>query len=1035
MKSRIVHPQACLRVLASLLVASALLSACGGGSGGSDSSKPMAANQPSEPAASAAVAESASAPASGAATEVATAASAAASSGVAEGATSATPGSSGKTGSGSTNTAGATTGTSSGSLGDAGRSSGGSNVIGVPGGTGIAATVPSGTSATETVAEASVKTAAGTEVVAGGLYIYVETTGNDANTGAVRVSSGSDGPVKSITRAQQLARAKIAAMAAGTIARAPVHVVIASGVYQLKSTLMFTSLDSGTASAPVIYEAAQPGTVLISGGADLGTKTAPATASAITYTAPTDAAAVAGGGQLYVNGRRATLARQPNERDAWFVQRATTVTGEAAGKEGSEAFVPAATNLTWMNSLSAGDRKRAVINMYQAWTTGKHRFSDQVVATNSVRVAPRAPWPFLSQGGVSQRYFIENASAAFDAAGEWIPDVGSLKYIRRDDEAGANLNATLPMLERLVLVQGEIGKPVVNLQFSGLTFGYTRYLTPDTGFTDSQAAYPIAAAIEVNRAIGFAFNAGTVYRTGGWGIWLRDSVRGATITNSRFADLGAGAIKIGLTAQSPTDPTATGANKVGANIISDTGKIFQGAVALFVGQSWDNQLLRNTIYNTTYTAISLGWSWGYATPTSGRNIVTGNLIYNIGQRELADIAGIYTLGRSPGTVISSNIIRSVRGYKNYGAGAWGIYGDEGSSNILIENNVVLGTDGGGFHIHYGKDNIVRGNVFAGGDLAEVRVTKLETDLNLAVQGNLIAPKTTEPFEWFAAAPEVVFSNNQVSSTLSGPGVSITKCGTGCMLGTASIASTTAPTDIRTSNAAGAVTIANAIAAWSGVAVDQLAAKLATLNLPAVADAPTALVAPATDFDAVIEELAVGKRPLNMLYQPAGNLTAVQIAAMADAPAGKCLAFNDSSSYANRWEPLAMAQFNYDTGTTVAEFLLKIDATTVFFHEWRDKATIYQVGPSLRITPAGIEFNGKVMAPMTTGEWTKFQITSLAGSGKWKLEITRANGTKVVFDDIPNKSAGWSRMNWLGFWSDAGVTSTPCIAGLKVSNLK
>jgi len=824
-------------------------------------------------------------------------------------------------------------------------------------------------------------------------------------------------------------------MVAGTATRAPVHVVISPGAYLLKSTLTFTPLDSGTASAPVIYEAAQAGTVLISGGADLGTKTAPATASAITYAAPTDAAAVAGGGQLYINGRRATLARQPNERDAWFVQRATTVVGEVAGKEGSEAFVPAATNLTWMNSLSAADKKRAVINMYQAWTTGKHRFSDQTAPVGSVRLAPKARWPFLSLGGVSQRYYVENASAAFDAAGEWIPDVGSLKYIRRDDEAGADLNATLPLLERLVLVQGETGKPVVNLQFSGLTFGYSRYLTPDTGFTDGQAAYPIAAAIEVNRATGFVFNAGTVYRTGGWGIWLRDSVRGCTITNSRFTDLGAGAIKIGLTAQSPTDTTATGANKVGANIISETGKIFPGAVALFVGQSWDNQLLRNTIYNTTYTGISLGWSWGYDTPTSGRNTVRGNLLYNIGQRELADIAGIYTLGRSPGTVISNNIIRSIRGYKSYGAGAWGIYGDEGSSNILVENNVILGTDGGGFHIHYGKDNVVRGNVFAGGDLAEVRVTKLETDLNLAVQSNLIAPKTIEPFEWFAEAPEVSFSNNQVTSTLSGPGVSITKCGTGCTLGTASVTSSTTPTDIRTSNAAGAITIANAISIWSGVAADQLAAKLATLNLPAVADAPTALVAPATNFDAVIEELAVGKRPLNMLYQPAGNLTAVQIMAMSDAPAGKCLAFNDSSSFVNRWEPLALAQFDYDTGTTVAEFQLKIDATTVFFHEWRDKATSYLVGPSLRITPAGIEFNGKVMAPMATGEWTKFQITSLAGSGKWKLEITRANGTKVVFDDIPNKNAGWSRMNWAGFWSDAGVTSTPCIAGLKVSNLK
>lgn len=1034
MTSRAHTPQVRLTALACLLATSAFLTACGGGSGASDnSSKPMAAAEPSGQAASAAVAEPASAPASATVADAVAAASSPATSQ----ANATAPGTSGSTQGASNSTSTAGTRIEVPTSQGAGQSTG-TGVVGAGSGSATAVAAPAVPSLATTDAiasQATVKAAAGTETASNDVFVYVAVTGNDSNSGAVQSSTGADGPVKSIPRAQQLARTKIAAMVAGTIPRAPVRVVIGPGAYLLKSALTFTPLDSGTASTPVRYEAAQPGTVLISGGADLGTKTAPATASALAYTAPTDAASLSGGGQLYVNGRRATLARQPNEREAWFVHRATTVAGEEAGREGSEAFVPATADLTWMNALSAAERKRAVLNVYQSWTTGKHRFSSEAVAANSVRISPRARWPFLSLGGVSQRYFVENTAAAFDAAGEWIPAAGTISYIRRDDEVGAALHATLPLLDRLVVVQGEVGKPVVNLQFTGLTFGYTRYVTPETGFTDGQAAYPISAAIEVNRATGFVFDAGTVYRTGGWGIWLREAVRGATITNSRFTDLGAGAIKIGLTAQSPTDTTATGANKVGANTISETGKIFPGAVALFVGQSWDNQLTRNTIFNTTYTAISLGWSWGYATPTSGRNLVNGNLIYNIGQRELADVAAVYTLGRSPGTVISNNVIRSIRGYKNYGAGAWGIYSDEGTSNIVVENNVVLGTDGGGYHIHYGRDNIVRGNVFAGGDNAEVRVTKLETDLNLAVQSNLIAPKTKEPFEWFAQAPEVDFSANQVSQTLSGVGISITKCGSGCTLGSSSITSTTQPTDVRSSNASWTNIINAAVAAWSGVPADQLAAKLAAANLPPVADAPTALVAPATDFNAAIEEVQVGKRPLNMLYLPAGNLTAIQVVSMTDAPAGKCLAFNDAATYANRWEPLAVAQFNYTAGTTVAEFQLKIDASTVFFHEWRDNSPTYLVGPSMRITPAGIQIDGKPTTSINVGEWTKFQITSLAGSGKWKLEVTRANGQKVVLDNIPNKSTGWSRLNWLGFWSDAAVVSKPCIAGLTASNLE
>jgi hypothetical protein len=459
--------------------------------------------------------------------------------------------------------------------------------------------------------------------------------------------------------------------------------------------------------------------------------------------------------QLWVNGRRATRTRWPKngllqiDRLLEPLPDPRKVKGFAAVAVGQSKF-----------AFTKGDMPPvpALHNPTDIEFVALHFWIESRVPLKSIDLESRRvelQWPPRMRltddfkDGLAY-YYLENMREALTEPGQWYLDrpAGLLHYLPLDGETMRDAEVVAPALPELIRLQGDpaAGRFVEHVRIENLTLSHNEYLPDATALKATpQAACHVPGAVVFSGARRCTIHRCTVDHVGSYGVEFTDGSFDCEATRCIVRDAAAGGIKV-FHAVVDGGGDAEKARGRGTlhrgcrrvllqdNHLHDGGHRWRQAVGVLVGKCSGVRVLHNHIHDFDYTGISVGWTWGYAEGDAYGNIVEYNHIHRIGRGVLSDMGGIYTLGVQPGTRLRYNLIHDI---ESRGYGGWGIYPDEGTSFVLIENNLVYRTKYAGFHTHFGKHNTVRNNIFALGRLDSIALGRYESHDAFAFERNIV----------------------------------------------------------------------------------------------------------------------------------------------------------------------------------------------------------------------------------------------------------------------------------------------------------
>jgi len=531
-----------------------------------------------------------------------------------------------------------------------------------------------------------------------------------------------------------------------------------------------------------------------------------------------------------------------------------------------------------------------------------------------------------------------------------------------------------------------------------------------------------------------------VAHVGSHAIWLAQGCKDNLIRRCHLHDLAGGGVRLGESA-TRTGEALSERNVVDNCFIHHGGQVFNGACGILIQRSSHNRITHNEISDLYYTGISVGWSWGYAESTAHHNVIEQNHVHHLGWGVMSDMGGLYCLGKSPGTVVRNNIFHHVL---SYSYGGWGMYTDEGSSEIVFENNLVYRTKTGGFHQHYGEGNFIRNNILAYSAEGQVQRSREEDHLSFTFERNLVYFSQGDALSgrWsngqFKSDHNLWWRTDDREPEFAGLSFEDWQAKGFDQHSVVADPLFAAPEqdDYRLREGSPALALGFQPFDTSGVG---LYGDPAWVNRPRSLTRPTMVFAPPpapfTLADG-FEETPVGQPPAGARLGTFGTEAWIKVTDQLARTGSRCLEIQDAAGLAAEWNPHFFYTPGYRSGTAHMSFAIRLGEGAKLYLEWRDNSTPFKIGPSLYFEPDGtLRAGDKVVAKLPVETWIDVAITCPLGArsdGKWSLTITPAGQAAQTFDGLDSKAA-MRQLQWLGFSSTATQPRTYWLDDLKLTN--